>query len=334
MSAASRQAAQGAHDRSINVEQLLLRVEPTIFRSIIAQCLAGALSPQVALMQMACESESVPAVRSAVAETAAVVRSTPGAWSAAEGERSQALVRAFADNEIGLQRIVDMLRSGVDSSAPAATVDEGIAFCERLFDWSVQQSEESSVAMYSLGNPEVLTRATDELISQLDAWGTLGPDRTVLQIGCGIGRFEQALGDRVKAAYGIDVSAEMVRAAQRRCAELPNVNLQKCSGRDLAMFEHGQFDLVYAVDTFPYLVQSGPALVARHFAEVHRVLKPQGDFVIFNFSYRGDLDTDRADVRRLASEHGFVLHEEGVQMLELWDGAAWRMTRPVSVPAP
>ncbi len=81
------------------------------------------------------------------------------------------------------------------------------------------------------------------------------------------------------------------------------------------------------MDTFPYLVQSGAALVERHFAEVNRVLKPSGDFVIFNFSYRGDLDADRADVRRLAGAYGFALRDEGVQPLKLWDGAGWRMRK-------
>ena len=331
MSEESRKLAARAETRVDQLEQLLARVEPEVFRPIMARCLAGELSPQVALMQMACERENVAAVSTALDEAGTLAAADSAVLSAEERERLRELVEELTDNETGLNRIVAMLQSGVDSSAPAATVDEGIAFCERLFDWSVQQSEESSVALYSLGNPELLARATDELVAQLDSWGTLGPDRTVLQIGCGIGRFEVVLADRVRAAHGIDVSTEMVRAARRRCAHLTNVHLEKCSGQDLAMFTDEQFDLVYAVDTFPYLVQSGSALVERHFAEVHRVLKPGGDFVIFNFSYRSDLERDRADVRRLASEHGFVLHEEGVQMLKLWDGAGWRMTKSLPV---
>ena len=42
-----------------------------------------------------------------------------------------------------------------------------------------------------------------------------------------------------------------------------------------------------------------------HFQEAARVLKPSGHFLILNFSYRGDLDADRADISRLAARAGF-----------------------------
>ena len=309
------------------VERLVAGVEPPSFRPILARCLAGTVSPQVALMQMICESESAAAVRAAVDEVTARTDADSRATDSIVRDRVDDLTRILVDHEDGVDRIVDMLRSNVDSSAPAATVEEGIAYCEQLFDWSVQQSEEASVAMYSLGSPELLARATGEVVEQLARWGTLGADRTVLQIGCGIGRIERAIAGRVRAAYGIDVSVEMVRAARRRCAGLANVHLEKSSGHDLALFEAEQFDLVYAVDTFPYLLQSGPELVERHFAEAHRVLKPAGDFVIFNYSYRGDLDADRADVRRLARASGFVVLDDGVRPFALWDGTGWRMRK-------
>jgi len=309
------------------VERLVARVEPASFRPILARCLSGTVSPQVALMQMVCESESAAVVRAAIDEVTARTDADSRATDSIVRDRVDDLTRILVDHEDGVDRIVDMLRSNVDTSAPAATVEEGVAFCERLFDWSVQQSEEASVAMYSLGSPDLLGRATDEVVAQLERWGMLGPERTVLQIGCGIGRFERALAGRVRAAYGIDVSTEMVRAARRRCAGLTNVHLEKCSGHDLGLFEPERFDLVFAVDTFPYLLQSGPELVERHFAEAHRVLKPAGDFVIFNFSYRGDLEADRADVRRLARAHGFAVVEDGVQPFALWDGAGWRMRK-------
>ena len=138
----------------------------------------------------------------------------------------------------------------------------------------------------------------------------------VLEIGCGIGRFERAVAARVKEAHGIDVSGEMVRVAQRRCAGLPNVHLAKSSGRDLGMFGDERFDLVFAVDTFPYLVQSGAALVERHFAESRRVLKPRGELVILNYSYADDVEADRRDVRRLADRHGFEVLVDGERLFE------------------
>ena len=231
------------------------------------------------------------------------------------------------EHEEGCGRIAEMLADDVDSSAPAATVEEGIAHAERLFDWSVRQSEEASVALYSLGSADVLARATAEVVGQLEHWGLVGSEHDVLQVGCGIGRFEAALSPVVHAAYGVDVSGEMIRVAHRRCGGFPNVHLTKTSGRDLSQFDDGAFHLVYAVDTFPYLVQSGAALVEAHFAEARRVLEPGGSLVVFNYSYSGDLARDRAEVRALAERHGFEIRVDGERPLKLWNGAAWWMVR-------
>ena len=74
---------------------------------------------------------------------------------------------------------------------------------------------------------------------------------------------------------------------------LANVRIVETSGKDLRRFDDEQFDLVYAVDSFPYLVQSGTDLVVTHFTEAARVLRPRGSFIILNFSYRGDPEVDR-----------------------------------------
>ena len=296
-------------------------------RPIVVRYLAGDLSAQVALMQMVIACEDAAAVRRAVDEVTAEADAHSRATDAIIRDRVDALTRLVLENESGCGRIAQMLKSDIDHARPAPTVEEGLAHVERLFDWSVGQSEEASVALYSLGSPEILEQATAEIVRQFAGWGLLGPDRTVLQVGCGIGRFERALSPRVKAAHGIDVSGEMVRVAERRCAGLANVVLAKSSGRDLGMFADERFDLVYAVDTFPYLVQAGHALVARHFAEAWRVLRPGGELVILNYSYRDDVAADRAEVRALAAAHGFAVVLDGEGVFELWDGVGWRLRK-------
>ena len=292
------------------------KVEPAL-NAILERYIAGEISAPVTLMQLLIETEDVDRVR-------AVLSATDQTLSV---EQAVTLNELFIANEAGCERIAAMLRADVDSPRPARSVDEGIAFCERLFDWSVQQSEEASVALYSLGNPELLEKATAEIVAQLSDWGAVTPETTVLDIGCGIGRMLIALAPRVRRVTGIDVSANMVDAARRRCAHLPNVTLIKGDGRGLSGAENSSCDVAIAVDSFPYLRQSGYELVDAFFAESARVVKPGGQLIILNYSYSEDDDRDIAEIRELAERHGFGVLEAGTRPFEMWDGVAFRLAR-------
>jgi cyclopropane fatty-acyl-phospholipid synthase-like methyltransferase len=260
-------------------------------------------------MQLLIETEDVASTRAAVRGVAE-------------------LEQLVAANAEGCERIAAMLRSDMDSAKPARSVEEGIAFCERLFDWSVQQSEEASVALYSLGNPQLLELATAEIVSQLKAWGALTSETALLDIGCGIGRLLVALAPEVRTATGIDVSAEMVKTARRRCAPYSNVTVIKGDGWGFGELDDGAFDVAIAVDSFPYLRQSGYQLVERFFPESARVLKPGGQLVILNYSYSDDDDADASEVRKLSTENGLQLRLAGARPFKLWDGVAFRMVKP------
>ena len=260
-------------------------------------------------MQLLIETEDVASTRAAVKGV---------------DELEQLLVA----NAEGCERIAAMLRADVDSAKPARSVEEGIAFCERLFDWSVQQSEEASVALYSLGNPQLLELATAEIVAQLKAWGAVTASTTLLDIGCGIGRLLIALAPEIQSATGIDVSAEMVKTARRRCAPYSNVTVIKGDGRGLGELDNEAFDVVVAVDSFPYLKQSGYQLVERFFAESARVLKPGGQLVILNYSYSENDNADANEVGILSAKNGLEVRLAGTRPFKLWDGVAFRMIKP------
>ncbi|MEP6943085.1 MAG: methyltransferase domain-containing protein [Betaproteobacteria bacterium] len=291
-------------------------------RDAVQRYVEGTLSGEMAVMYCLEAVPDVDALRAAL--DAATVECAGRAPALARS--LDALADLVLRNRAGCERIARMLASGVDSDRPAESVEHGIAFCRRLFDWSVAQSSESSVALYSLGNPAILEAATREVVELLVARGWVTSAREVLEIGCGIGRFEQALSPHVRSITGIDVSPRMIEEARQRSAELGNVSLLACTGHDLAPFADASFDLVMAVDSFPYLVQSGMALVERHFEEARRVLRPGGDLVIFEFSYRGDLGRDRDDVSRLAGAHDFTVRDNGTRALSLWDGVLFHLT--------
>lgn len=294
-------------------------------RQTLKRCLSGTMSPAVALMQLLISTEDASHVRAMVDEVTERAALLSRATDSLLRDRVDELTQLVVENEPGCEKIAEMLRSNVDSPEPARSVEEGIQFCERLFDWSVQQSEEASVALYSLGNAQILERATREVIAQLELWNIISQKRVVLDIGCGIGRIASELAPRVQEIHGIDVSSRMIEAALRRCAPLGNVRLMKGTGRDLHEYGDASFDAALAVDTFPYLHQSGAELVARHFAEAKRVLRPGGDFVILNYSYRGDDDADIAEVRSLAGEHGFDVLVCGERPFGVWDGLAFHL---------
>lgn len=315
-------------DASNGLERLTSGIEPAAHRNILMRCLSGSLSPAVALMQLLIETEDAAVVRATVDEVTRRAALLSRATDSLLRDRVDDLTQLVVENEPGCEKIAEMLRADIDSPEPARSIEEGIAFCERLFDWSVQQSEEASVALYSLGNPQLLERATREVIAQLERWNVISRERAVLDIGCGIGRITAELAPKVKEVHGIDVSARMIEVALRRCAALANVRLMKGSGRDLHELTDASFDSAIAVDTFPYIRQSGLPLVEAYFAECTRVLRPGGDLVILNYSYREDDALDAAEVRSLAASNGLDVMLNGERPFVMWDAAAFHLRKP------
>ena len=274
---------------------------------ILSRHAAGDVSGELALMELLILTEDLEVLEHTL-----------------EDGEIKALMRA---HRAGCATIAAMLKADVDRPPRDASIEEGVAFARALFDWSVQQSEEASVALYSLGSPEVLGRATEEIVTLLDAWGVLSLDRAALDLGCGIGRMERALASRLRSMTAIDVSKDMLTAARRRCADLTHVTFTSCSGLDLEGHEDDTYDLVLAVDSVPYLVQAGMPLVEQHFADVRRVLRPGGDFFLASFSYRGSAEEDIADVARLAAAAGLELVVSGARPFRLWDALVFLMRK-------
>ena len=195
------------------------------------------------------------------------------------------------------------------------------------YDRLVATSREASVALYSLGSPELLAAATAEIVAYLRRYDLFGPTRKVLDLGCGIGRLVEALAPEVGSIVGADISPEMARHARGRCSRFANALIVRTGGRDLAAFADAAFDLVLAADVFPYINDAGRELVWCTVADAARVLIPGGTLVVLNFSYRGDTGADRADVRRLADEIGFDILHNGARPFSFWDGVAFVLRR-------
>jgi SAM-dependent methyltransferase len=191
-----------------------------------------------------------------------------------------------------------------------------------VFDAAATLSPEGSVALYSLGDPGRLAMATAEVADWLRAEQLVGPEIRVLEIGCGIGRFVEALAAETALFVGLDVSPVMTAEAARRTEHLPRAAVVRTGGGDLAAFADDAFDLVLAIDSWPYIVNVGLAeTLAR---DVARVLRPGGTFSVLNWSYRGDPGEDRADAQAIADRLGWTLDTGPAPTLHHWNGASFR----------
>jgi SAM-dependent methyltransferase len=293
---------------------------PEKFRAALAACASGSLPANVALLHLLIDAAGPDEVADALT---AAGRTTENPEAR---ERLETARRLLAGNPKAFALVKTVLR-GVEHGGTASDACEGLGHWAAAFERMVRASPEGAVALYALGNADLLRQATDEVVRYLAHEGLTGPHVRVLEIGCGIGRFVRALAPAAASVTGIDIAPAMIAEAGRRCAGLRNVRLEVSSGRDLAGFEDASFDLVLAADVVPYLVQTGLALVEDHVREARRVLAPGGSLVILNFSYRGDPDRDAEDVRRLAAAHHLAVAASEERPFSSWDASVFRLTK-------
>ncbi len=298
----------------------------TALMDAVAAAARGDAPDTIALMRILMEAESAPEARDGLAAAASACTAAGDRCGATNLARIAALWAATPT-------AWDVVRGTIRNIAhrPArATPDDVLNYWADCFDRLVTAQPEASVALYSLGSPELLAAATDEIVARLADWALIPPNARVLDLGCGIGRFLQALAPRVAHITGLDLSARMVAEAKRRCAGLVNVTVRQSSGRDLVGVASESLDLVLAADVFPYLVEAGGSLAGIHVAEAARVLRPGGALLILNFSYRGDLAADCAALVALAAVSGLRPERVGTRDFALWDGATFLLRRPVA----
>ncbi len=250
--------------------------------------MAGFISPEVALSRLLLGHFTPEGIAALLARR----RSEPST------QRWQALAALLETHWPGQKRLAaEVVRMGSNHARLSIDPLTGAAKIAGFFDRAVANSPEASVALYSLGDPAILAAATEEILAWLDARGLLRGDSDVLDLGCGIGRLTAALAPRVGSVLGLDISEGVLAQARSRCAIWPNVRLAHTSGQDLDELAASSLDLVLAVDSFPYIVRLGPAVVARHVTGAVRALRPGGMLVVLNLAYEGNSAADIATAR-------------------------------------
>ncbi|PBB66004.1 methyltransferase type 11 [Mesorhizobium sp. WSM4312] len=289
-------------------------------KAVVEDCMADAVCAEAVVARLALHLQ----VEVAVAELAEIVREVVPSDSR-DAERLQdvaGLLRREPGAFAKLRATGEAVRHVRDHHETGAAVVTRLA---TSFDAAAAISEAASVQLASLGDDGRLLAMTEDVAAWLKEQDFTGTDRDILDIGCGIGRFERALSKSFNRIVGIDISSRMISIASERCAALGNVELRQTSGLDLTEFDDGSFDCVLAVDSFPYLVLAGMA--ERHFDEIARVLKRSGWLALLNYSYRGSLFLDRADIGRLAETHQLRVVINGEKPFRSWDGDAFLLAR-------
>jgi ubiquinone/menaquinone biosynthesis C-methylase UbiE len=212
---------------------------------------------------------------------------------------------------------------GTAHGARHHSADHALDYWSAVYDKAMATSPEASVALYSLGNPKILSAATAEVVSYLKGLGVLGPQKTLLELGCGIGRLIEALAPEAGSAVGIDISDAMVQYAGQRCRHFAHVKIERRPAHDLTAFADESFDVVLAADVFPYIWEAGPEVVNKTLTEIARVLAPGGSIVVLNFSYRSEPETDQVDLTRLAGANRLRVVQYGERPFKLWDATAF-----------
>lgn len=138
---------------------------------------------------------------------------------------------------------------------------------------------------------------------------------TILEIGCGVGRFSRPLASRFKRVIGYDISDEMVSQASERCRDLDNVEFVVNDGTSLAGQADASVDYCLCAGVFQHITHS--EVIVQYVREALRVLVPGGLFLFqFEANRTASIGRDQRGARITAKLLDEALADETFEIRE------------------
>jgi ubiquinone/menaquinone biosynthesis C-methylase UbiE len=144
-------------------------------------------------------------------------------------------------------------------------------------------------------------RFVEQMMARYRDYGTVPQgSATVLEIGCGVGRFLKPLSENFKQVIGVDFSNAMLDSARDYCGDPANITLHQNDGSTLNGIPDGSVDFVVSAGVFQHITAQ-PAIMS-YVHEGLRVLKPAG-VLLFQFegNRTNDVGFDQVGARITAS---------------------------------
>jgi SAM-dependent methyltransferase len=141
------------------------------------------------------------------------------------------------------------------------------------------------------------------------AGGRMPDSGTLLELGCGCGNMGLWFAGLGYTVHGIDIAPTAVELAQKRAREL-DLDATFCVGSvvDLEPYADASFDWVYDSHLLHCIIGGDRAEL---FANVHRVLKPGGCFLVSTMCY----SEQTHELPGFDPKTGYVTHEGRVQSI-------------------
>ncbi len=140
-------------------------------------------------------------------------------------------------------------------------------------DWSNLAEHFDALQTYVTG--DVVNEQIRLELSQLTDLGV------VLELGCGNGKYTKSIIKESDSVLATDISEDMIRVAEYRLDEFPNVQVQQADCYDTGL-ESESFDTIFMANLIHVVAEPKRAI-----KEVARLLKPNGKLVIVSFTVDG-----------------------------------------------